>query len=117
LSARRRAFITKVTIPVVKPVMMLLGLQQLQALPNLSSVHIQRKISVRFLDISGWAVMAPQIITEVKGMPKLTEVKFLTPEASSLAEHEYARKARLEEIDLRISDAASNREVLAGSRN
>jgi hypothetical protein len=101
-------------MPVVKPVMMLLGLQQLQALPNLSSVHIQRKISIRFLDISGWAVMTPQIIAEVRKMTRLTEVKFLTPETASLAEHELARKARLEEIDRRISSAASNREVLAG---
>ncbi|KAK4495924.1 hypothetical protein PRZ48_013192 [Zasmidium cellare] len=107
LSPRRRLAITKFTMPVVSAAAMHVRLQQLHALPNLTSLYIQRRTSIRYLDVSGWAIMAAQIVAEIRKMEKLAEVRFLTPEATStLTETEVARKEKLDGIDRKICSAA-----------
>lgn len=105
LGPRRREVITKVSVPAQSASTLYAVLQYLHEVPNLRSLQIVRWVSVNFIDPRTWAVMAPQIITEIKRMKSLQEVWITTPEARELDEHGLARKARLDEIDANICGA------------
>lgn len=110
LGSRRRCAMKKFTLPVISPAALLLELEHLSAaVPRLSSLYIQRMASVKYLDVSGWVVMAPQLVAKIQEMKNLTEVKILTPDSGSLLlrEYEVVRKRRLDGIDLKITSAAT----------
>lgn len=109
LSLRRQSAISALTLPVRSPGSALDGLQQLRSFHGLKSLHIQRNTSFRYQDVSSWAIMTPQLVTEIEMMERITEVKIFTPESAPLTEHEVARKKKLEEVDRRVSNAAQNK--------
>lgn len=108
LGRRRRDAMTSVAVPAQSAGALLARLQDVQQLSNLQSLHIIRTLSVKYIDPRSWAVMAPQIMAEIKKMKALKEVKFITPEAKDLTEHELASQSRLSEIDARIRNAVQS---------
>lgn len=106
LGDRRRAAITKMTLPARSASSLLALLQHLpDRVPNLKSLHAVRSTSIKYIDHREWAVMAPQVISEIERMEALEEVKFITPETGELSEHDITREQKLFQIDERICRA------------
>ena len=72
---------------------------ELHLFPKLKSLYIQREMSIRYLNVSEWSVMAKQMQTELAKLPSLVEVKVLTPIASNLTPAEEARREKLARVD------------------
>lgn len=105
LGVRRRFAITKFTLVVGSAASVLPRLKQLHRLPNLTSLHVQRTASVKYQDVTSWAIMTPQLIASIREMKALKELKILTPEARDVTEHDLARKGKLIEIDRKLLDS------------
>ncbi|CZT16144.1 uncharacterized protein RCC_01985 [Ramularia collo-cygni] len=106
ISKQARDGMTMLTVPAKDGSSLLAMLQDIHQAPNLKSLWIVRPLNVRFINHQEWAVMAHQIILEIKKMAVLKEVKFITPECNDLKDYEAIRKQKLDEIDARICAAA-----------
>jgi hypothetical protein len=89
------------------------AIEDLHLLPKLKSLYIQRQMSVRYLNVSEWSVMARQMGDTLSKLQSLHEVKVLTPAASS--ELTLAEKTRDEKV-MRVG-ALLERDSQAGVGN
>jgi len=100
LGPRRRHAITALTVCTSSGSTAFCVMQQLHRLPNLQSCYFQRKMSVRYLGLSTWSVLAKQMQAELAKLDSLREVKMITPPArSELTDAEEKRKEKLRSID------------------
>ena len=78
-------------------------IKQLHHFPSLTSLYLQREISIRYLNLSEWSIMRKQIQTALRDLPLLREVKIFTPPASStLTPAEEQRQEKLNQIDTEL---------------
>lgn len=99
----RRNAITRLTIVISSGGAAHAAITKLHQLPNLRSLYIQRKISIRYLNVSGWAIMARQMQTELAKLPSLREVKVFTPVALNLTPAEEQRNEKLKRVDAMLA--------------
>ena len=103
LGETRRSVITAATIKTSSGGTAFSEIEQLHLFPNLKSLYIEREMSIRYLNISEWAIMWRQMQTELNKLQFLEEVKIFTPEASSaLTPAEEERLAKLNRIDAEL---------------
>lgn len=96
----RRDAITAITIVTSSGAIAFGMIQGLHRFPNLKSLHIQREVSVRYLNISDWAIMRRQIRSELDRFKHLSEVRILMPlPTSELTQAEMPRAEKLASID------------------
>lgn len=107
IGPRRRDAITRITVAE--------SIHSLPNAPNLKSLYIVRRLSVKYINPHWWAAMAPQLIAEIEKMESLEEIKIFTPNAKDLNEHEIARQRRLNEIDRRICGAVKSARAPVGT--
>jgi hypothetical protein len=107
LSVRRRHAIAHIALCVVSAGEMLTMLQGLQGFPNLETLLVERLMTIRYIDPRSWAVLTPNMVTEVKKFTKLRSVRIVTPMIAELSDDESKRLEKLEFHDARIVAAAA----------
>jgi hypothetical protein len=105
IGVKRREAISKVSIPTSSAAAVLSALQQLRLAPNLKSIVVCRQVSVKYIDVRSWRVMAPQLITELSSMENLQDLSFQNPIAVNLSDNEKVREAELRAVDDRLRGA------------
>lgn len=71
-----------------------------ESLPNIRSLHIQRPMSVRSIDVNEWRLRAMQMRVALAAMRKLENFEILTPEYGGvLTAVEETRWLKLQEVD------------------
>ena len=91
------------------------ALEQLHLVPNITSCTIERGVSIRYLNVSGWSVLAKQMTVELAKLESLRDFRVLTPEANELTAEEEKRCARLREIDTMLEESCGTFYVGDGS--
>ncbi|KAK4565680.1 hypothetical protein LTR86_003528 [Recurvomyces mirabilis] len=114
IGQRRKDAITMLSLSVSSAAATLIELRHLHNAANVRSIQIIRQSSIRFIDPSSWRLMAPQLISELEGSKQLDDIQFFTPDARDMTSEELCRKAKLDEVDCRLIDAApaSNRGLI-----
>ena len=96
----RRDTITALTIVTSSGGSAFSAMEDLHLLPKLKSLYMQRQMSVRYLNVSEWSVMAKQMQDVLSKLQSLQEVKIFTPAASSeLTLAEKTREEKLMRVD------------------
>ena len=80
------------------------ALKQLDLAPNIRSCYIERGLSIRYIDMSGWILLAKQMRAELAKLESLQEVKVITPEANELTVEEEKRREKLRRIDAMLEE-------------
>ncbi|KAK5169899.1 uncharacterized protein LTR77_005877 [Saxophila tyrrhenica] len=97
---RQRDLIHAITISTSSGVQALEMVQKAATLPNLRSIHFKRDISLRYLNISLWSLMARQIQTALAELKSLEKIEFFTADASTALEgNELVRLEKLRKVD------------------
>lgn len=100
----RREAITAIAIITSSAGKAFSDMEDLHHYPNLKSLHIEREMSIRYLNVAEWSIMWRQMKIELGKLPCLREVKIFTPEASSeLTPAEEERLQKLKRVDAMLS--------------
>ena len=105
LGTVRRSAVWELAVPAQSATMVLELLKILQVLPNLRSLHLVRQVSIRYIDVLSWSILASQLVTQAEKLAQIEDLKIITPEATELTPGDIERKGKLESIDCRLRQA------------
>lgn len=101
----RQNAVQALAVPVHSAAGALEALNNLQEVPGLQSLYLVRRMSARYTEISAWKLLTPQLVAQIEKLPKLEELKIITPEAAGIVSGDEERKERLDSIDSRLRQA------------
>ncbi|KAH8812888.1 hypothetical protein F5884DRAFT_856179 [Xylogone sp. PMI_703] len=99
INPNRRDAIRSLTIVVSSGSQALRIIEELIPLSKLQKLRIERRQSIRYLEIESWAVLAKQLKMELEKLSELRELEIVTPDAATLTQVEEDRMRRLCRID------------------
>jgi hypothetical protein len=96
VSPRRREGLTHLAVCVASAAELLTEMQRLRAFPNLETLVVERLLSIRYIEPRSWAVLTPNLVAEVRALPRLRSLRIVTPRDDEITEVERARLRKLE---------------------